>query len=146
MRAGASWLLVGGLTGLAVVGGGIAHAAHAAPDDPYGLAAPAGAFPEAHRTAETWIAAEVVQMNHALGARVQGLEETAAWLIRATEAEAKEVRQACVAVESALTALGRCFEAGVAASPFGPAGPRAAGPPPGADGGSDPCRVAGRGA
>jgi hypothetical protein len=157
MRARRCWLLVGVLTGLALLDGGIAHAAHTARVDPGGLEAQSttgdagrasheGVSPEARVAVETWIADEIAEMHHVLGARVQGLEHRAAWLMRATETEANEVGHACLAVENALTALGRCFEAGAAASPFGPAGPRTVDPPPGADGGSGPCGGAGRGA
>src|SRR5262245_22908550 len=139
MRARRCWLLVGVLTGLALVDGGIAHAAHTARVDPGGMetqsttgnagrAGHVSASPAGRVAVETWIADEVAEMHHALGARVQGLEHTAVWLLRATETEAREVGHACLAVENALAELGRCFAAGAAASPFGPAGPRAADP------------------
>jgi hypothetical protein len=70
-------------------------------------------------------------------------ERLAGHLLRGTRTGASEVHDAYLAVTTTLTSLGRCFEEGVASSPFGPAGPRAPDPPSGSAGADDPCDPAG---
>jgi hypothetical protein len=110
---------------------------------------------------EAWTHNERARVGRALDAAVSQLEDAAVWtglvlddttagafgrgrwfagrLIRDAASVPEDFHQAYEAVAAALDSLGRSLEAGIAASPFGPAGPRVGSPPSAPDGEAGPC-------
>jgi hypothetical protein len=155
MRPGVRWLLVGMLAGRVLATSGGACAGHLSPEVriqatevellPHDFAVdrdlrtsegPEGLEGASHPDQETVAARveeELVQVSHELDdltlTTLGQAGRFADRLIRGTHAGATEVHHAYLAVATTLTSLGRCFEAGMATSPFGPAGPRAPDPP-----------------
>lgn len=169
MRPGVWWLLLGTLAGGALMTSGGASAGHLSsdargqamkvellPDEPTIDREPhategAGGLEAASRTDGEPVAArleeELGHMSHELDdlalTTLGQAERLAVRLMQGTRTGATEVHHAYLAVTTTLTSLGRCFEEGVASSPFGPAGPRAPDPPSGSAGADDPCDPAG---
>jgi hypothetical protein len=170
MRSGVRWLLLGVLAGSVLLPSAEASAAHLTwggraqdtavtmtsvdPDiagNPRASEGSGGPKDGDHRGGETaagWVENELVQASHELDdLTVTTLGQAgrlAGRLIRRTRAGATEVHHAYLSVTTTLTSLGRCFEEGVAISPFGPAGPRAPDHPSGAAEVDDPCDLAGQ--
>ena len=151
MRPGVWWLLLGTLAGGALMTSGGASAGHLSSDARGHATEGPGGLEAASRPDREPVAArleeELGHMSHelddlALTALGQA-ERLAVRLMQGTRTGATEVHHAYLAVTTTLTSLGRCFEEGVASSPFGPAGPRAPDPPSGSAGADDPCDPAG---
>jgi len=168
MRPGVWWLFLGTLAGRVLVASGGASAGHLStegriqaaeveplPDgpafdrDPRASEGSGGAKTATRPGRETVadrVEEEFGQVTHELDdlalTTLARAERLASHLLRGTRTGATEVHDAYLAVTTTLTSLGRCFEEGVASSPFGPAGPRAPDPPSGSAG--DPCDPAGQ--
>ena len=171
MRPGVWWLFLGTLAGRVLVASGGASAGHLStegriqaaeveplPDDaafdrdPRASVGSGGVETATRPDRETVadrVEEELGQMTHGLDdlalTTLGRAERLASRLLRGTRTGATEVHDAYLAVTTTLTSLGRCFEEGVASSPFGPAGPRAPDPPSGSTGPDDPCDLAGQG-
>jgi hypothetical protein len=171
MRRGVWWLLLGTLAGGALVTSGGASAGHLSSDargqamkvelppdeptidrEPHATEGSGDVETESHsdrETVATQVAEELGHVSHELDDLAQTMlgnaERLAVRLMQGTRTGATEVHHAYLVVTTTLTSLGRCFEEGVASSPFGPAGPRAPDPPSGSAGTDDPCDLAGRG-
>ena len=168
MRPGVWWLFLGTLAGRVLVASGGASAGHLStegriqaaeveplPDDPAfdrdpraseGSGGAKTATRPGRETVADRVEEEFGQVTHELDdlalTTLGRAERLASHLLRGTRTGATEVHDAYLAVTTTLTSLGRCFEEGVASSPFGPAGPRAPDPPSGSAG--DPCDPAGQ--
>jgi hypothetical protein len=168
MRPGVWWLFLGTLAGRVLVASGGASAGHLStegriqaaeveplPDDPAfdrdrraseGSGGVETATRPGRETVADRVEEELGQMSRELDdlalTTLGRAERLASHLLRGSRTGATEVHHAYLAVTTTLTSLGRCFEEGVATSPFGPAGPRAPGPPSGPAG--DPCDPAGQ--
>jgi hypothetical protein len=171
MRRGVWWLFLGTLAGRVLVASGGASAGHLStegriqtaeveplPDDSAFDREPrasegSGGVQTATRpereTAADRVEEELGQVSRELDdlalTTLGHAERLASHLMRGTRTGASEVHHAYLSVTTTLTSLGRCFEEGVASSPFGPAGPRAPDPPSGSAGADDPCGPAGPG-
>ena len=163
MRPRVWWLFLGTLAGRVLVASGGASAGHLSmegriqaaeveplPDDPAfdrdpraseGSGGAETATRPGRETVADRVEEELGQVAHELDdlalTTLGRAERLASHLLRGTRTGATEVHDAYLAVTTTLTSLGRCFEEGVARSPFGPAGPRAPDPPSGSAG--DPC-------
>jgi hypothetical protein len=167
MRPGVWWLLLGMLAGPVVMASGIASAGHLSRGGPTQAAEveplpgasafdrdppaseEAGDVATATRPGRETVADRAEEELGHVSRELDDLALTtlgrAEWLagrlMRGTRTGAAEVQHAYLAVTTTLTSLGRCFEEGVASSPFGPAGPRAPEPPSGSAGADDPCEL-----
>jgi hypothetical protein len=168
MRPGVWWLFLGTLAGRVLVASGGVSAGHLSTEGPIQAAEVeplpddlafdrdprasegSGGVETATRPGRETVAdrveRELGQVTHELDdlalITLGRAERLASHLLRGSRTGAIEVHHAYLAVTTTLTSLGRCFEDGVASSPFGPAGPRAPDPPSGSA--SDPCDPAGQ--
>ena len=165
MRPDVRWLLLGALAGRVLLSGGEASAAHLSwegrdqdtavemtPGDPEidrdrRANEGSGGSEGASHPVAAWLEHELGHVTHELDdltvTTLGEAEQLAGRLVQGTRAGATGVHHAYLAVTTTLISLGRCFEEGVAISPFGPAGPRAPDPPSGSAGADDPCDLAG---
>ena len=165
MRPDVRWLLLGALAGRVLLSGGEASAAHqswegrdqdaAVEMTPGDLeidrdrraSEGSGGSEGAGHPVAAWLEHELGHVTHELDdltvTTLGEAEQLAGRLVQGTRAGATGVHHAYLAVTTTLISLGRCFEEGVAISPFGPAGPRAPDPPSGSAGADDPCDLAG---